>query len=365
LRNRPYNRQPVTHVVTLIPGDGTGPELTEATRRVLEATGVDFEWDIEPAGADVMHEHGGDPLPEATLESIRKNGVALKGPITTPIGEGFRSVNVALRNRLDLYAQVRPCKTYPGVRTLYKDIDLVVVRENTEDMYVGIEFEEGTQDMAELSDWLASHGHRLPHPDSGVTVKPISISGTRAVFEFAFDYVRRHGRRKITAVHKANIMKLSDGLFLKCSRAVAEQYPDIEYKEIIIDACAMWLVRDPQSFDILLCENLYGDILSDLTAGLVGGLGVVPGANIGANEAVFEAVHGSAPDIAGKGIANPTAMILSACLMLDHLHERPAADRIRAAINQVLREGQHVTRDLGGTASTTEYTDALCAALSA
>lgn len=333
-----------THPVTLLPGDGIGPEVSAATCRVLECAGVSIEWHEHQAGAATIQEYG-TQLPDHVLDSIRKDRVSLKGPLTTPIASGFASANVELRKRLELYACLRPVRTLPGVKTPFGDLDLVVIRENTEGLYSGIEHEVV--------------------PGVVESLKIQSEKACRRISEFAFQYARSHGRKKIHAVHKANIMKLSDGLFLKCSRAVAEQYPDIEYKEIIIDACAMWLVRDPQSFDILLCENLYGDILSDLTAGLVGGLGVVPGANLGATEAVFEAVHGSAPDIAGKGIANPTAMILSACLMLDHLHERPAADRIRAAINQVLREGQHVTRDLGGTASTTEYTDALCAALSA
>ncbi len=334
------------HAVTLIPGDGTGPELTEATRRVLEATGVDFEWDIQPAGADVMHEHGGDPLPEATLDSIRKNGVALKGPITTPIGEGFRSVNVALRNRLDLYAQVRPCKTYPGVRTLYKDIDLVVVRENTEDMYVVIEFEQGTKDMAELAEWLNAHGHRLPHEDSGITVKPISISATRAVFEFAFDYVRRHGRRKITAVHKANIMKFTDGLWLRTARAVAAENPDIEFDDRIVDNMCMQLVQHPEDYDVLVMPNLYGDILSDLTAGLVGGLGVAPGGNYGKEIAVFEPTHGSAPKYAGLNKVNPIAHLLSGVMMLRYLDEVDAANRLEGAIGELIREGENVTYDM-------------------
>jgi isocitrate dehydrogenase (NAD+) len=346
LRDRPYNRCFVTHAVTLIPGDGTGPELTEATRRVLEATGVDFEWDIQPAGADVMHEHGGDPLPEATLDSIRRNGVALKGPITTPIGEGFRSVNVALRNRLDLYAQVRPCKTYPGVRTLYKDIDLVVVRENTEDMYVGIEFEQGTPDMDELAEWLNAHGHRLPHADSGITVKPISVSATRAVFEFAFDYVRRHGRRKITAVHKANIMKFTDGLWLRTARAVAAENPDIEFDDRIVDNMCMQLVQHPEDYDVLVMPNLYGDILSDLTAGLVGGLGVAPGGNYGKDIAVFEPTHGSAPKYAGQNKVNPIAHLLSGVMMLRYIDEDDAANRLEGAISELISEGKSVTYDM-------------------
>jgi isocitrate dehydrogenase (NAD+) len=359
----------VKHVVTLVPGDGTGPELIEATRRVLEATGVDFEWDVQPAGADVMEEHGGDPLPEATLDSIRRNGVALKGPITTPIGEGFRSVNVALRNRLNLYAQVRPCKTYPGVRTLYKDIDLVVVRENTEDMYVGIEFEQGTRDMAELAEWLNAHGHRLPHEDSGITVKPISVTGTRDVFEFAFDYVRRNGRRKITAVHKANIMKFTDGLWLRTARAVAAENPDIEFDDRIVDNMCMQLVQHPEDYDVLVMPNLYGDILSDLTAGLVGGLGVAPGGNYGHDVAVFEPTHGSAPKYAGQNKVNPIACLLSGVMMLHYLEENEAANRLESAIAELILEGESVTydmkeaRDDPTAVGTSEVADALIAKL--
>jgi isocitrate dehydrogenase (NAD+) len=361
----------VTHLVTLIPGDGTGPELTEATRRVLEATGVDFEWDIQPAGADVMHEHGGDPLPESTLDSVRRTGVALKGPITTPIGEGFRSVNVALRKRLDLYAQVRPCKTYPGVRTLYKDIDLIVVRENTEDLYTGIEFEQGTADAAEFVEWLRAHGHRLPHDDAGFTVKPISVAGTRRVFEFAFDYVRRHGRRKITAVHKANIMKFTDGLWLRTARTVAAENPDIEFDDRIVDNMCMQLVQRPEEYDVLVMPNLYGDILSDLTAGLIGGLGVAPGGNYGENVAVFEPTHGSAPKYAGQNKVNPIAHLLSGMMMLRYLEEDDAANRLENAIAELILEGKSVTYDMKESrddptaVGTSEVADALIEKLGA
>jgi isocitrate dehydrogenase (NAD+) len=357
------------HVVTLIPGDGTGPELTEATRRVLDATGVEFEWDVQPAGADVMHEHGGDPLPESTLDSIRRNGVALKGPITTPIGEGFRSVNVALRKRLDLYAQVRPCKTYPGVRTLYHDIDLVVVRENTEDLYTGIEFEQGTADADELIAWLAAHGHRLPSPDAGISVKPISVAGTRRVFEFAFDYVRRHGRRKLTAVHKANIMKFTDGLWLRTARAVAAENPDVEFDDRIVDNMCMQLVQRPEEYDVLVMPNLYGDILSDLTAGLIGGLGVAPGGNYGEGVAVFEPTHGSAPKYTGQNKVNPIAQMLSGVMMLRYLEEDDAANRVEAAIAELIVEGRSVTydmkerRDDPTAVGTSEVADALIAKL--
>jgi isocitrate dehydrogenase (NAD+) len=336
----------VPHRVTLIPGDGIGPELTEATRRVLEATGVEFDWDIQPAGADAMEAHGGNPLPEETLESIRENGVALKGPITTPIGEGFRSVNVGLRVALDLYAQVRPCKTYEGVRTRYDDVDLVIVRETTEDIYAGIEFEEGSPDAEELIAWLAAHGEKLPQPDSGISIKPVSITGTRRVFEFAFDYARRMGRRKITCVHKANIMKFTDGLWLRVARAVAAENPDIEFDDRIADNMCMQLVQWPEEYDMMVLPNLYGDIISDLAAGLIGGLGVAPGANFGQGVAVFEPTHGSAPKYAGQNKVNPIAQMLSGMLMLRHLDEMDAADRLEAAIADLIREGKSVTYDM-------------------
>ncbi len=336
----------MTHRVTLIPGDGTGPELTEATRRVLEATGVELEWDVCPAGADTMAENGGNPLPAETLESIRANGVALKGPITTPVGGGFRSVNVGLRVALDLYAQVRPCKTYPGVRTRYEDVDLVVIRETTEDLYAGIEFEEGTPEAEELIAWLSAHGRDLPHPDSGISIKPTSITGTRRVFEFAFDYARRMGRRKITAVHKANIMKFTDGLWLRVARAVAEENPDIEFDDRIADNMCMQLVQRPEEYDVMVLPNLYGDIISDLAAGLIGGLGVAPGANFGQGVAVFEPTHGSAPKYAGQNKVNPIAQMLSGMLMLRHLGEMDAADRLEAAIADLIEEGTSVTYDM-------------------
>ena len=355
----------MAHRVTLIPGDGTGPELTEATRRVLEATGVEFEWEVRPAGAEVMDSHGGNPLPEETLESIRRNGVALKGPITTPVGEGFRSVNVGLRVALDLYAQVRPCKTYPGVRTRYEDVDLVVVRETTEDTYAGIEFEQGTEEAAELIGWLASHDRRLPQPDSGISIKPASITGTRRVFEFAFDYARRMGRRKITAVHKANIMKFTDGLWLRTARAVAEENPDIEFEDRIADNMCMQLVQRPEEYDVMVLPNLYGDIISDLAAGLIGGLGVAPGANFGQGVAVFEPTHGSAPKYSGQNRVNPVAQLLSGVLMLRHLDEMDAADRLEGAIADLIREGESVTYDMKPTrddptaVGTSEVADAI------
>jgi isocitrate dehydrogenase (NAD+) len=360
----------MAHRVTLIPGDGTGPELTEATRRVLEATGVEFEWDVMPAGADVM-EQTGTPLPDETLASIRRNGVALKGPITTPVGEGFRSVNVALRTMLDLYAQVRPCKTYAGVRTRYEDVDLVIVRETTEDIYAGIEFEQGTPAALELTDWLEAHGEQLPRRDSGISIKPISISGTRRVFEFAFDYAARMGRRKITAVHKANIMKFTDGLWLREARAVAAEHPEIEFEDRIADAICMQLVQRPEEYDVLVLPNLYGDIVSDLAAGLIGGLGVAPGANFGDGVAVFEPTHGSAPKYAGLNRVNPLAQMLSGMLMLRHLGEMAAADRLEGAIATLIREGDHVTydmkpsRDDPSAVGTSEVADALVASLEA
>jgi len=355
----------MAHRVTLIPGDGTGPELTEATRRVLEATGVEFEWDVQPAGADTMADHGGNPLPEETLESIRRNGVALKGPITTPVGEGFRSVNVGLRVALDLYAQVRPCKTYEGVRTRYDDVDLIIVRETTEDIYAGIEFEQGTPEAEELIAWFASHGRTLPQPDSGISIKPTSITGTRRVFEFAFDYARRMGRRKITAVHKANIMKFTDGLWLRVARAVAEENPDIEFDDRIADNMCMQLVQRPEEYDVMVLPNLYGDIISDLAAGLIGGLGVAPGANFGRGVAVFEPTHGSAPKYAGLNKVNPIAQLLSGMLMLRHLGEMDSGDRLEAAIADLIREGKSVTYDMKPTrddptaVGTSELADAL------
>jgi isocitrate dehydrogenase (NAD+) len=336
----------MAHGVTLIPGDGIGPELTEATRRVLEATGVEFDWDVQPAGADVMAAHGGNPLPEETLESVRRNGVALKGPITTPVGEGFRSVNVGLRVALDLYAQVRPCKTYEGVRTRYDDVDLVIVRETTEDIYAGIEFEEGTPDAEELITWLTDHGQKIPQPDSGISIKPVSITGTRRVFEFAFDYARRMGRRKVTCVHKANIMKFTDGLWLHVARAVAEENSDIEFDDRIADNMCMQLVQRPEEYDMMVLPNLYGDIVSDLAAGLIGGLGVAPGANFGQGVAVFEPTHGSAPKYAGQNKMNPIAQMLSGMLMLRHLDEMEAADRLEAAIADLIREGKSLTYDM-------------------
>jgi isocitrate dehydrogenase (NAD+) len=357
--------------VTLIPGDGIGPELTEATRRVLEATGVEFDWDVQEAGADVMARHDGNPLPDETLESIRRNGVALKGPITTPIGEGFRSVNVGLRVALDLYAQVRPCKTYKGVRSRFEDVDIVVVREATEDIYAGIEFEYGRPETAELLDWLDSHERHVPHRDSGLSIKPISVSGTRRVFEFGFDYARRMGRRKLTCVHKANIMKFTDGLWLRTAREVAAENTDVEFDDRIVDNMCMQLVQHPHDYDVLVLPNLYGDILSDLLAGMIGGLGVAPGANFGDGVAVFEPTHGSAPKYTGQNKTNPIAEMLSGMLMLRYLGEHDAGLRLERAIAELIREGKSVTydmkprRDDPTAVGTSDVADALIAKLQA
>ena len=354
----------MAHTVTLIPGDGIGPELSDATRRVLESTGVDLDWDVQEAGADVMEKHGGNPLPDHVLESIERNGVALKGPITTPVGGGFRSVNVTLRKTLDLFGQVRPCKSYRGVRSRYEDVDLIIVREATEDLYAGIEYEEGSDDARALVDWVGKHGGKI-REDSGISIKPISVSGTRRIFEFAFDYARKNGRRKITAVHKANIMKFSDGLWLHVAREVAAEHPGIEFDDRIVDNLCMQLVQRPEEYDMLVLPNLYGDIVSDLCAGLVGGLGLAPGANFGTKAAVFEPTHGSAPKYAGLNKANPMAMILSGVLMLRHLDEMEAANRLEAAIADVIAEGKSVTYDMKPTrddptaVGTSEVADAI------
>ena len=338
----------MAHRVTLIPGDGTGPEIAEATRRVIEATGAEIEWDVQEAGADVMDEHAGNPLPDHVLESIKANGVAIKGPITTPVGTGFRSVNVALRKTLDLYGQVRPCKSYAGVRSRYEDVDLVVVRENTEDLYAGIEFEQGAEETRELIEWLGARGSRI-RPDAGISLKPISIEGTRRIVQFAFDYARRNGRRKVTAVHKANIMKFTDGLYLHVAQEVAAANGDVEFEERIVDNLSMQLVQRPEEYDVLVCPNLYGDIVSDLAAGLVGGLGLAPGGNFGTHAAVFEPTHGSAPKYTGQNKVNPMAMMLSGVMMLRHLEEREAADRLEGAIAAVIAEGRSVTYDMKPT----------------
>ena len=361
------------HRVTLIPGDGTGPEIAEATRRVLEGTGVGFDWDVQHAGEGVMDEFG-TPLPDHVLESIRSNKVAIKGPITTPVGTGFRSVNVALRKELDLYMCLRPCKYYPGVRTRYTDVDVVVVRENHEDLYAGIEFEQGSPEARKLIDFLTELGVRRIREDSGISIKPISVTGTQRIVRAAFDYAIKHERKKVTAVHKANIMKFSDGLFLQTAREVAErEYGDsgIEFEDRIVDNMCMQLVQKPEIYDVLVLPNLYGDIVSDLGAGLVGGLGVAPGGNIGDEAAVFEPTHGSAPKYAGENKVNPMAMMLSGVLMLQHLDELEAAQRLESAIATVIEEGRDVTydmkpnRDDPAAVGTSEVADAVIAKLNA
>lgn len=336
----------MTYKVTLLPGDGIGPEITDATVRVLESTGVKFEWDIFTVGEAAIPKYG-TPLPDKTIESIKKNRVALKGPVTTPIGVGFRSVNVALRKKLDLYVCLRPCKSYKGVVTTpYTDVDIIVVRENTEDLYAGIEFQKGSPEAAQLYE-LIKNSHKDPiRQDAGYSIKTISETGTRRIVKYAFDYAVRYKRKKVTAVSKANIMKFTDGLFLSVAREVAKDYPTIEYDEVLVDALCMRLVRDPRQFDILCLPNLYGDIISDLCAGLVGGLGLAPGANIGDGVALFEPTHGSAPKYTGMNKVSPMAQMLSAVLMLRYLNEEKAADRMENAIAAVIAEGKDVTYDL-------------------
>jgi isocitrate dehydrogenase (NAD+) len=331
--------------VTLITGDGIGPEIAEAARRCIDATGADIKWDIMEAGIEVM-ERVGTPLPDATVESIKKNGVALKAPITTPVGKGYRSINVHLRQTLDLYACLRPSKSYEGVRSRYSGIDLVVVRENTEDLYAGIEFEKGKDDTAEIINWINKHSKRQIGDDSGISIKPISVKATERIVRFAFDYARKMGRKKVTSVHKANIMKFSDGLWLDVSREVAKQYPDIEFEDRIVDNMCMQLIQKPELYDVIVLPNLYGDIISDLCAGLVGGLGVAPGANIGEKGAIFEATHGSAPKYKGQNKVNPTALILSGVMMLRHIGKMAEADKLEAAVAAVISEGKNVTYDM-------------------
>ncbi|MCS6806810.1 MAG: isocitrate dehydrogenase (NAD(+)) [Acidobacteriota bacterium] len=326
------------HKVTLIPGEGIGPEVAAAMVRVVEATGVQIEWEEFIAGVEAANRFG-DPLPSHIVQSIKLNRVAIKGPVTTPVAGGYTSVNVRLRKELDLYASVRPIRNLPGVQTKFENVDLIVIRENTEDLYSGLE--------------------HIVVPGVVESLKIITEKASTRIARYAFELARREGRKKVTAVHKANIMKLSDGLFLDCFHRVSREFPDIDADDKIVDNACMQLVMNPQQFDVLLLENLYGDIISDLAAGLVGGLGVTPGANIGTDVAVFEAVHGTAPDIAGKNLANPTALILSAIMMLQHLNEREAADRIRQALERVLSRGEVRTRDLGGHATTTEYTNAI------
>ena len=333
------------HRVTLIPGDGVGPEVSGAARRVLDATGVEFEWDVQDAGLAVM-EREGDPMPRRVIDSIRRNKVAIKGPLTTPVGKGIRSINVALRAELDLYALVRPCKSYPGVRSRYQDIDLIIVRENTEDIYAGIEFQEGRPQTERMITEISAATNKKIRPDSGLSIKPISRTGSRRIVNFAFEYARTHGRRKVTAVHKANIMKHTDGLFLQMAQEVAAEHPDIQFNDRIVDNMSMQLVQNPQEYDLLVLPNLYGDILSDLAAGLVGGLGLAPGANLGDEIALFEATHGSAPKYAGLNRINPMAMMLSGVMMLRHLQETYAANLLEGAIAETIREGRSVTYDM-------------------
>ena len=356
------------HTVTLIPGDGIGPEIVHAMTRVVEATGVEIAWEVADAGEHVMAEYG-TPLPDHVLDSVRRNKVAIKGPITTPIGTGFRSVNVAIRKELDLYACLRPAFSIPGNGARYDDIDLVIVRENTEDLYAGIEFEQGSDSARRLIEFAAAEGAGTIRPDSGISLKPISVSGSRRIVHHAFEYAIANGRKKVTAVHKANILKHSDGLFLKVAREVAEEYAGsgIAFEDYIVDATCMQLVLHPEWWDVLVLPNLYGDIVSDLCAGLIGGLGIAPGANIGDECAVFEPVHGSAPKYTGKDVANPTAEILSAVLMLNHLGERDAAARILGAVKAVIGAGEKVTYDIKrsvtgsteGSVGTQAYADAL------
>jgi isocitrate dehydrogenase (NAD+) len=361
----------MAHEVTLITGDGTGPELAEAARKCVDATGVAISWDLQEAGVDVM-ERTGTPLPEAVLESVRRTRCALKAPITTPVGTGFRSINVYLRQELGLFACIRPCKYYPGVRSFFSElgVDLVIVRENTEDLYAGVEFEAGKPETSQLIEFvnsLPSDRKILTSADeTGVSIKPISVSGSDRIVRCAFDYARKNGRKKVTAVHKANIMKYSDGLYLATAAKVAEDYPDIEFEERIVDNMCMQLTQKPELYDVIVLPNLYGDIVSDLGAGLVGGLGMAPGMNEGPEGAVFEATHGSAPKYKGLNKVNPTALILSAMLMLRYLEEMEAADRLEKAIAAVIAEGKYVTYDLKpnrddpSAVGTQEMAEAIC-----
>jgi len=333
------------HTVTLIRGDGVGPEISEATQRVIEATGVSLQWEIQEAGQKAFEKEG-NPLPQKVIDSIKKNKVALKGPITTPVGTGFRSVNVALRQNLDLYCCLRPCKTFNGAKTYYKDIDLVIVRENTEDLYAGIEFEKDSEETKKLIDFISNATGKKIRSDSGISIKPVSVYATERIVRFAFEYARKNKRKKVTAVHKANIMKYSDGLFLETARKIANEYADIEFEDRIVDNMCMQLVQKPMLYDVIVLPNLYGDIISDLAAGLIGGLGLAPGANIGDDIAVFEPTHGSAPKYKGLNKINPMAMILSGVMMLNYIGEIKAADRLEKAIASVIAEGRYVTYDM-------------------
>lgn len=360
----------MAYEVTLITGDGVGPELAQAARRCVDATGVAIHWDVQEAGIDVM-ERTGTPLPESLMESLKRTRCALKAPITTPVGTGFRSINVHLRQALGLYACVRPCKYYPGVRSYFDKVpvDLVIMRENTEDLYAGIEFERGSEACEKLYDYIQSISPKKiksGRDETGISIKPISVSGTEKIIRYSFEYARKNNRKKVTAVHKANIMKFSDGLWLQTCRDVAQQYPDIEFEDRIVDNMCMQLVQKPELYDVICLPNLYGDILSDLAAGLVGGLGVAPGANIGDGGAVFEATHGSAPKYKGLNKVNPTALILSGVLLLRYLNEDAAADKLENAVAEVIREGKFVTYDMKAdrndpsAVGTQEMADAIC-----
>jgi len=361
----------MAHEVTLITGDGTGPELAEAARKCVDATGVEINWDVQEAGVDVM-ERSGTPIPDSTLESIRRTKCALKAPITTPVGTGFRSINVYLRQELGLFACIRPCKQYKGVRSFFSElpVDLVIVRENTEDLYAGVEFEKGKPDTNKLIEFIngleSDRKIKTGGDETGVSIKPISVSGTERIVRCAFDYAQKNGRKKVTAVHKANIMKYSDGLFLQTATEVAKDYADIEFEERIVDNMCMQLAQKPELYDVIVLPNLYGDIVSDLGAGIVGGLGVAPGANIGPNGAVFEATHGTAPKYKGQNKVNPTALILSGMLMLQHMGETDAANRLEQAVADVIAEGKNVTYDLKphrddpSAVGTQEMAEAIC-----
>ena len=354
----------VAYAVTLIPGDGIGPEVAEAARRVIEATGLEFDWEIVNAGESALEQYG-ELLPEQVLDSIRRTRVAIKGPITTPVGKGFRSVNVGLRQALNLYANLRPARTYEGVRSRYEHIDLVVVRENMEDLYAGVEFQQGADDARQVIESINAVSKKQVDPQAAISIKMITEEASRRIVTFAFEYARANGRRLVSAVHKANIMKFTDGLFLETARQVASEYPDVEFNDVIVDNMCMQLVQKPDLYDVLVLPNLYGDIISDLCAGLVGGLGVAPGANIGAEHAVFEPIHGSAPRYAGQNKANPSAVILSGAMMLRHLGEREAAERLERAVAEVIAEGKDVTYDLKATrddpsaVGTSEMADAI------
>lgn len=356
------------HTITLIPGDGIGPEVAEAARRCLEATGIESQWEVVDAGATALEKEG-DLLPPRLFQSIRKNKVALKGPTTTPVGTGFRSVNVALRKELDLYACLRPCRSYPGIPSRYKDVDIIIVRENSEDLYIGLEFARGTAETKKMLSLASQSTGEKISKDSSISLKLISEAASRRIARFAFEYARTHGRKKVTAVHKANIMKFTDGLFLDTARDVAKAYPDIDFEDRMVDNLCAQVVQRPHQFDILVLPNLYGDIVSDLCAGLVGGLGVAPGANIGDELAIFEPAHGSAPKYTGQNKVNPIAMILSGAMMLRHIDEKAAADRLDKAVAETVADGKSVTydlrpgRDAATAVGTSEMADAIIARL--